>query len=266
MNIVQCSSMRPRQYFFALLFAAFSSSAGMAQGRYLFQSTVVDEGMEAIGGAFVKNLRSNAYTVTDSLGLFSILCLPSDSLLISAMGYEIEIVKVNRMAKPFIQLRMILHRLRQIDVYEFGSWESFKKDFVSLEMASEEVNTTGLPKGTVSPKPVYLRPHTYESSPGLLGILTPASTITYLTSKKERDKRKVWKMMLLEEGESQYWNTMNADSIISWLPVPDSIVDDFIIYCNTRIKNRNPGSEAILRDEVSRQYRSFLNERHKKRK
>jgi len=230
-------------------------------GSDRFQSVVVDDKLEPIGGAYIKNVRSNEFAITDTSGFFSIESKKDDRLIISAMGYELQHIYVNDRSTAFIQMTPIIFILKQVDVYDFKSWEAFKKEFLEIEVPGEKVNIKGLPNGSPSQKPIYVRSNTFEKKPSpFLILLNPFSFIAYHINDDEIQKRKVWDMMKLENKERAYWKVMNTDSIQSWVNIPDSTLQEFIIYCNKKIDNKGLGETYYYKEKILELYPDYLHE------
>lgn len=249
-----------------LLFFKFllicKSTAGQEKGKVFFQTRLLDEQFNPIEGATIKNLVSNAMTSSNSGGFFAIPAEVNDSLLISGLGYELKKIYVSKIPLPFVHLKQVVFSLKQVDVYEFKNWESFKKEFIETEVPGEKVNVTGLPAGKASQKPIPLRSNTFESKPGVLHFInSPFSSLAYYTNKKEKSKRKVWRMMILENNQSEYWSAMHRDSLKSWTNIPDSLIDDFIVFCNLEIEDKQQFDVYYYKEMLTELYPLFIEKR-----
>ncbi len=258
---------RKTTHFYHVLFLlaiCLSVQSANAQGEEMqFKSVLVDQSWDGIGGAYIKNLNSNRFAVSDTSGLFSIPCNIGDTLIISAMTYELKKVIVNEHVVTHIQLDRMLNTLNEVNVYDFKSYEHFKRQVLELELEEPAVNVTGLPNGPPSKVPVRARSNEFSSPPGVLGILSPFSTLGYYLNDDEKSKRRLWEMMRIDERDRIYWTVMHADSIQEWTNVPDSLLDDFIVYCNLKIEDKSLEKTYYYKEKISKLYPLFLEERKK---
>lgn len=239
-----------------------TSLSSQEKSPMLYKSNVVDSTLKPVEGAVIKSLKSGAYTTSDAKGFFSIQTYLNDTLIVHALGYELSLIRISDFSTSNIILQQITHRLKQVEVFEFKNWSSFKKEFIELELKEEKVNISGLPAGIPSQKPVNLRTNTFEEKPQFLNyIVHPFSSILYHTNKADKSKRKVWAMMINENNESMYRSIIQKDSLQLFLNIPDSIVDDFILYCNIHISNKNSVSALYYRTEITKLYELFSNEK-----
>ena len=218
---------------------------------YIFKSILIDEHDQGIGGAYIRNFRTNSFTITDSAGKFSIECLSDDSLLISAMGYEMEKYLISNTHDSYIAMKPMIITLKQVNVYDFKGWDAFKKEFIEKDIPGPKINEKGLPHGKTSPKPIALRSDLFPSTPNVINyIVSPFSSLSYYTNKTEKEKRKVWRLMIQENNEMAYWNVMNTDSIKLWTEIPDCLLDPFVIYCNQHITDKNLNKEYYYKEQI----------------
>lgn len=230
-----------------------------------FKAVVLGASFEPVEGAFVKNFRTEKFAVSDKSGLISLDCQANDSLLVNALGYELKIVRLSQHAGSHIQLKQMTYQLKQVNVYDMKGWEAFKKDFIELDVPGEKVNTNGLPKGKTSIKPPELR-NSFSENPGPINfIVNPVSSFLYYFNEKEKAKRQVWSMMQADIREQVYWGIMKRDTILKLMPVPDSIVGDFIVYCNRHIEDKSLSNEYYYKEKIGQLYPFFLEERKNKK-
>lgn len=238
------------------------SLSGQEKSPMLFKSIIVDSSFSPIEGVVIKSLKTGVSTTSDATGFFSLQTYLKDTLIIHALGYELEIIRVSSLPEKNIILRQITHRLKQVEVFEFKDWSAFRKEFLELELKEEKVNISGLPAGIASQKPVNLRTNTFEEKPHFLNyIVSPFSSILYHTNKTDKSKRKVWAMMINENNESLYRSIIQKDSLQVFLNIPDSIVDDFILFCNINIQDKKSNSALYYKTELTKLYELFSNKK-----
>lgn len=246
-----------------LLFTMFKAVNAQRTNDVL-QAIVTDEDFEGIAAAYVKNFRTNDFVITDTSGLFSIHCLVTDSLIISALGYEIKKIYPGEAQNMRIQLTSVAFRLKQVNVYDFKSWEVFKREFARIEIPEQKVNVSGLPAGKISKKPTYLASNTFEEKPGPLHfIVHPISSIAYYFNDEEKQKRKVWALMNQDNRETVYRRIVQRDSIKKWTDINDEYLDDFIIYCNVHIIEKELDREYYYKEKILELYPVYMEQRNK---
>lgn len=225
----------------------------------VFKGKVVDEEFEPIGGAYIRNLNSNIYTVTDSSGIYEIKGNAGDSLLTVAMGHDIARVYPQTGNFETVILKVIRFEMKPVNVYDLKDWEGFKKDFLNAKIPEEKVNTKGLPSYKGSPVPVPLRSNEFASKPPVLAyVINPISAIAYSVSRKEREKRKTWKIMQIDMSEAAYRRVVIADSVKLLVPLEREKLNDFIVYLNKNIQDKTVANEFYYKQKVVDMYKEFI--------
>lgn len=243
---------------FCIAFLLCNTLAGQEKSPLLFKSVILDTSLRPIEGAVIKSIKSGVYTITDVGGFFSIQTYSNDTLIVHALGYELNLIRVSDFSSSNIILQQITHRLKQFEVFEFKNWSAFRKEFLEFELKEEKVNISGLPAGIASQKPVNLRTNTFDKNPHFLNyVIHPFSSILYHTNKADKSKRKVWAMMINENDESLYRSLIQKDSLQLFLNIPDTLVDDFIFYCNIHIQNKKSNSALYYKTEFTNLYDLF---------
>jgi len=227
-------------------------------------AVVVDADYEPIAGVYIKNINSNRFAISNEAGQFSLECSFNDSLLITAMGYEVKKVVISELNGPVIQLKSLLQKLKPVEIYDFKSWDSFKKEFLELDVEKQEVNTEGIPDNKPSEVPVQLRSNEYAKKPSVMQrILSPFSSLSYSLNKKEKEKRKALEQIRKDKNSAAYQDVMQSDKVIELVPISLDLVDDFILFCNTKIADKNIDNEYHYIEIIIQLYPVYLEERKK---
>jgi len=246
-------------FLFALVVFILNFSIIKCQEIKTFQGIVVDHQFESIPGAYIKNTNSNKISISKANGFFLIDYELNDSLIFLSLGYEVRIIPIRHIEGRIVKLKRLLHVLKQVEVYDFKGWEAFKREFVKLDVAENKVNIRGLPAGKLSRKPIALRSNEFSHKPSVGNyFLNPFSTLAYYLNEEEKQKRNLWLRMRLELAESAYWNVVNNDSIQHWIEVPDSLINDFIVFCNFNIVEKSVGEEYFYKSKIAELYPLFL--------
>ncbi|MFA8449908.1 MAG: carboxypeptidase-like regulatory domain-containing protein [Bacteroidales bacterium] len=99
-----------------------------------------------IQGAHILSQKGHRGSITDKEGYFLIHVLPSDTLLISSVGYKSQIFKINdsiyKSKNAFLELRMTKDTivLDQIEIFPFMEYETFKRKVITTRLPFRNVN------------------------------------------------------------------------------------------------------------------------------
>ena len=247
-------------YFFTINFLISSIVVYGQEDAFIYSGKILDEDFQPIGGAYIKNMRTDKFAITDTVGQFSIPCAQEDSLIISAMGYALKIVLIDPQTPLITILKRLYFQLDEVIVFEFKEWEAFKEAFLELDLPKQEVNVSGLPAPTrINPIPIkYRSDHFTRGKPHPLNyVLNPASAINYWTNNNEKQKRIMLQKLNQEKKERVYWQVMQQDSIQSFIPIKDPLCADFIVYCNQKIENKTLNKSYYYKAQVLALYEEF---------
>lgn len=243
----------------------------LAQSRsqFLFKATVVDNEFEAIGGAYIKNLRTGKHAVSDTSGYIHIQCHPEDTLLITSLGFQIKQVApsmiIDQLLKgknAVIQLEPIMHELKRVEIYDFKSWENFKREFAETQVEKEEINEDGLPKGEQSDVPLKYRSNEFPDGPTVgNAVVNPLSTMAYFLSAKEKEKRKAHQQWREDRATEVYQQTVVRDTVLKYLEIRETDVDPFIVYCNIHIEDKTLDRGIYYKEKMKELLPKFLESR-----
>ncbi|MEQ8324115.1 MAG: hypothetical protein RIC15_01535 [Vicingaceae bacterium] len=249
-----------QQTAFALLFGVLigNTTLSHAQMPEHFQAILRDENNKSVGGAMIRNHSTKQLAVSDSAGYFSISANLGDSLLIMAMGYEFRIFNVTSFSDRFIELISLSIQLNEVEIVDERSWEDFERAFLSEEIPKDNINDKGLPKGKINPIPPQYRSNEFPDGPHVGNyILNPISSIASAINKDEKQKRRLRKQMILEQKMRCYLSAINADTIRTYLEVPDSLIESFVVYCHSNIENKFLDNTYYYQEMVRNLYPEF---------
>jgi len=156
-------------------------------------------------------------------------------------------------------------QLKIFEVVDQKDWDDFKKSFLADDIPGGKVNREGLPEGEINPISPQYRSNEFQDGPKVGNfILNPFSSFATVFSGKERQKKKLRKAMMEDDGQRVYWNTVNADTLRLFIEVPDSLLPDFIVYCNTTIEDKYLESAYYYQELIRSMYPKFVEERKSK--
>jgi hypothetical protein len=234
--------------------------------EFIFNGKVTDHNYRAIGGALVKNLRNLDVSITDTSGFFTIALRWNDSLIIHAMGHEMKVQPIKPGMERILMLNTLSVQLNIVDVVTQKDWDDFKKEFLADDLPADKINRDGLPEGKINPVPPQYRSNEFQTGPKFGNfILNPFSSIATVLNKKEKEKKKIRKMLAAESAQEVYWNVVSEDSIRTYLEVPDSLMVDFIVYCNANIQDKYLQSPYYYHELILALYPRFIEERKNKK-
>ena len=197
----------------------------------------------------VVNMRTHGGTTTDYKGNFSMEMLNVDTLGVSSMGFMKEYISVPPNHHPdslfAIWLRPIRFAIREVEV-------KGKSNAMQMEGIS-----TGKPID-IDPE---LRGDAYNTKPPwYAAVFSPASFIQYHTSRREKEKREVRKVIVSEkrwEFLSQYYN---KDIVMGLTGLNEQEADSFMIYFNSKGMLNETDNEYEVRDAILQQYKLYQQE------
>ena len=236
---------------------------------FSFKGVVMDQDLEFVAGAQVVNFNNKKATITDSKGSFTLRCKPLDTLIIASMGHEAVkiVVYISDFSERGTKERIITLKptpteLDRVEIYDFKSWDAFKKEFAEVDVQHDEVNTKGLPAGEPSKIPQKYRSNEFAEKPSAGRMaLSPFSSAAYLLSAKEKEKRKALAQWKSDQKTALYYSLMVPDSVQKMVPVQEEDMDDFILYCNENIEDKTLDNEYLYKEKIRALYTIFTEER-----
>jgi hypothetical protein len=129
----------------AICSLALGIEGAMAQGPPYYQvsGTIRDESYQPLDFVHVINMQMDKGTITDKNGRFSIVCMKTDTLLFSAMGYKKKVMPIpdsieNAFVFHDIYLKRDTFEIREVKIFPWKTYEEFKKAFLALDIADKE--------------------------------------------------------------------------------------------------------------------------------
>ena len=199
----------------------------------------------------------------DSTGGFYIQLPFNDSVKVVVLGYHPKVFKVDSFSNQndeitLFPLNQSSIMLNNVDINLRRGYFSSDKEF-GLKGKEFENSNLHLPRDIVmydkskdiipaSYKPVFRR-----RPPLVVFFLHPISYISYFTSKRERSKRKMSKIIYAQKKMVQLSNDMIKE--ISGFE--GDKLQQFIIYCNKNIKIKTKDTESTLRQKVFQALEKF---------
>lgn len=212
----------------------------------------------------VVNKAQGMGTNANEKGAFSIRTRPGDTLVFSAIGYEMQyyaLDKDSRAASPTVQIRLVpkTYELLAVDVYPYPTAEQFKKEFLTMELPDTAAHVN-LPKINV---PQLTKSIGYLPTGGL-AISGPFSALYNKFSKEGKERRQVQALYAQQTRKQLYDSRFNADIVRRVTGLKDKELEDFMQYCKlseSKVIDADNEYEIVL--AINDCYKSFKEERNR---
>jgi hypothetical protein len=261
-----------------VLFLVLPTFYGSAQA-FMQDSLVSISGMvyssktnEAIPNATVAIKRSRKGVICDSTGVFHLQIQQNDTLVISALGYEMNEwpvpVILNPEFPPFfrIKLRDISYLLKEVDIYALGTWEEFKDEFVKSKVEeknpiNKDIGKQLEPYNSKKPNPVpaQYRPKIDKKLGVVDAIFRPTDFLHNKLSKKEKAKKKLSKMIKAESKNKKISSKYNAEIVADATGLQGDELVAFMEHCGKKIHVTEKSTDYDVMKQVLDLYEEYKN-------
>ncbi|WP_421917943.1 carboxypeptidase-like regulatory domain-containing protein [Marinifilum sp.] len=244
-------------FFGIIIIVVFSMQSLFCNAQSFLQDSVISiSGLvyssntgKGISNAVITIKRSRKGNICDNKGVFHLQIQQKDTLIISALGYEMKqwVVPVilNPDFPPFfrIELQDISYLLKEVDVYAFGTWEEFKNQFIQTKVEEKNpINKDILkelaPYNTKAPNPVpaQYRPKIDRKLDVWDAIFRPTDFLHNKLSKKEKAKKKLSKLIRAEIKNKKTDAKYNAEIVSEVTGLKGDELEAFMPYCSANIE------------------------------
>lgn len=228
------------------------------------------ESLASIPLATISIKRTRKGTICDSLGVFHLQIQQSDTLIISALGYQPKQWEVpfifNPDFPPFftIKLNDISYLLKEIDIYALGTWDEFKEEFLNAKITeknpiNDDIKKQLKPFNTKKPNivPAQYRPKR-EGKMGIIGaIFAPTDFLHNKFSKTEKAKKKISKLIREKSKTKKIYKKFNADIISDATGLKGEELIKFMEYCGSKISVNEHSSEYQVMKQILDLYEDY---------
>lgn len=203
---------------------------------------------EAISNATVTIKRSRKGVICDSTGVFHLQIQDQDTLVISALGYEMKEwpvpVILNPDFPPFFRIKLqdISYMLKEVDIYALGTWDEFKDEFVKAKVKeknpiNKDIGKQLAPYNTKKPDPVpaQYRPKIDKKMGVVDAIFRPTDFLHNKLSKKEKTKKKLSKLIKSESKNKKISSKYNAEIVSNATGLEGDELVAFMEFCGKKI-------------------------------
>lgn len=180
-------------------------------------------------------------TASNMYGEFKFELDPIDSILISAIGYESQLIYLNdSVDKKSIELNIDLvpktYDLTEVVIRPFPTYEQFKREILDYKMTPEEINAKALQeafKRNLAMLSRNSKPIDYLDDRGGISLGSPVTAIYKLFSRNAKNEKKYNKLLIADRIKSNIGERLNFEVVSKLTGLKDEKeVNDFIVYCN----------------------------------
>ncbi len=196
-----------------LLLKQLALHAQQADSLYTLTSIVSDDFFVPVPATHVINLSSHKGDVTDSLGIFSLPVLFTDTLLIRNIAFRDTIIPVAELhANKQVRIKRRRYQLQEARIFEWGAtYDDFREAFIEMPMQQTLGATMGLPQQDPDKVPMEMNEEVIKSA-GLL-LTSPISFFYYNFNKHAKSARKVYWLKKNQEKHDQFDGIVSAENL-----------------------------------------------------
>lgn len=183
----------------------------------------------------------NLGTASNLQGEFKFELNVPDSLVVSAIGYEKQVIQLSDSIdkrKLELNIRLIpkVYSLAEIEIRPFPTYEEFKRAILEYEMTPEELASDQLYKAFRKNLAMLSRRSNdldHRESDGGISIGSPITAMYNLFSRRAKNEKKYRQLLLADQTKLKVQERLSFEVVSRLTGLKDKKeVDDFIAYCN----------------------------------
>ncbi len=206
----------------------------------------------AVPYANIINNRTHSGTITNNNGFFTIEMLNVDSLVVSSVGYQKNVLKIPRGYSG----QEVLVFLMMPVTYGLGEIK-VQGDKPTVDLGFETGQPTDIP--------VELRGDAFnEAPPVLAAIFNPVSFLRYYLSHSEKEKREVRQAMALGKNWEMHSKNYNKEMVKKLTGLNDMQADTFMVWFNGQNVLPYTSSEYQVRAAIIEYFELYKLEKNTK--
>ncbi len=248
--------MRLLGIIFILLVCSLHTFAQDTASDQVWVKLIVKDSVDnkLIENAQIVSYESMIIYATDEKGEFRNTFSKSDSLKVFGLGYSPQVIRVSEFNDSVQQ--KVIHLGRKI--YMIGT----------VDVASDRELHLNLPKdinlGGEDDLPAALKGDSYNKKPPVMAaVVNPLSYVNYYTSKREREKRDMRRVLVQNEEQEKIKEFYNRDIVKEVSGYEGEMLDKFMIYCNINIKLSPDSNPIFIRMKIAELLEKFEEENKK---
>ncbi|MCP4551356.1 MAG: carboxypeptidase-like regulatory domain-containing protein [Bacteroidetes bacterium] len=222
---------------------------------------------EPVSFAHIYIPEKNVGTVSDVEGEFKFKLSSIDSIVISAVGYEYQVIYFNDSVfnnelKLNISLIPKVYELAEVRINPYPNYIEFKRSILDYEMTSEEISIHALnnslhrkrASSSRRPDPLYQ----YKFSVGLL-ISSPVSAVSNIFSRWAKHQIKYQMLLMSDKLELEVKSKFNPEIVKSLTGmIDDDKITDFMNFCSFHDELILESSLFDLCDRIKECYKEYM--------
>lgn len=202
----------------------------------------------AIPYANIVNNRNRSGTITNNEGYFTLDVLNIDSLIVTSVGYQKEVLYIPHNYMGYETLTFTMNPVS----YALGE----------VEVKGEKPSIAGdLGTGKPVDIPVELRGDAFNEKPPLLAALfNPVSYLNYYLSGREREKRDVREAIALQKYWEMHSLNYNQEMVMKLTGLKEAAADSFMLWFNSLNVLPYTSSEYEVRASINYYFEKYKEE------
>ncbi len=191
----------------------------------------------------------------DSIGEFRVILSESDSIKVIALGFEPRVFYLDSLAIDpdqmiYLPLDQATYQIQQVDINFYKAYSGHSARLKELRRQQMEMNL-GLPADIklgkmVREVPADIQPVFEKKPPVYAALVHPLSFVHYHTSKSEKRKKKMIKLLKDEKQR----NMLSPELIKTISGYKGKELEQFIVYCNANIAFTASDNETSIKYKV----------------
>jgi len=197
----------------------------------------------------------------DSVGEFRVILSANDSIKVIALGFEPRVFHLSTMnihpdEVVLLPLKRASYLIKQVDINFYKGYNDYTSHLKEIRNKQKEMDLhlpAHIQLGRAPEIPPDIQP-TFKENPGIVGaIASPLSFMYFHTSKSEKRKRKMVKLM----EQNKLRKLLSTDLIKSVSGLEGEELQEFIVYCNANVKFKKNDNETSIKYKVIDLFKVF---------
>jgi hypothetical protein len=224
--------------------------AQVSDSLYMLLAVVYDESYVPVPATHVINMNSHQGDVTDTLGIFRLQVLSTDTLLIRNIAFHDTLVPVAHFRKNLpIRIKRRRYQLQEARIFTWGaSYDDFRNALLNMEDQQSLGATLGLPQQDPGKVPLEMDEKAIKSA-GLL-LTSPISFFYYNFSKHAKSARKVYWLEKNETKQKHFDAIVGIESLTQITGLEGNSLLQFRAYLFSHMDCNFNCSELKLYEEI----------------
>lgn len=251
-------------YFFVLTTAFFCTvDAQQKKSHFLIGKIVNSSNKAPVTYVMIINKTRVLSPSSDSLGNFSVIVTPGDTLILSRIGYyQKEIIITDALLTlenyHIIELIERTYELHAVNIEGLGSYESFKYKVINSELPKDENQINPQLKKAFEQKVIILEPQSR------IPLGSPVTAIYMLLSKEGKSLRKLEKAEQKESEINLYIHKYSPEIVSKLTGLKELELEKFMKYCNLSNEFLKNALELDISEKVLDCFKNYKSESAKK--